>query len=356
MLNGDLLHDFLICLVGVILAVCAIAGLSFLIVRYRSKIQFFLKNCFRISTISRLPVILWIGAIIYFCLKLHVFYGEKSVLFHIALTTAALVLIAFNVKLIRMKDGVRTAALIEFLGKPVRSGSGLMFVWQPLPFVQIERITATEVLGENPIDEKIVAETADEEVVPLDYAGEYRILPSGLVNALKFGKNLKDMINQRLRSLLSGEVRKRAKDDATGKTGRDRVHDEKDEIAKAVEKEFMEKHAERYGVVLIFHIDDPELPPKLAEKEIEREVQAKENERRELEVDNLNNLAKKAVAEADSRGEKLTFQQARKDLLVALKIVPETREIKGLDEGTLELVRDVLPAILNLRDKGLGKP
>ena len=166
-----------------------------------------------------------------------------------------------------------------------------------------------------------------------------------MINAKKFGKSLKDAINQRLRSLLSEEARKRASDETTGKTGRDRVHDEKDQIAKAVEKEFMEKHASRYGVTLVFHIDDPELPAKLAEKEIEREVQKKENERREMEIKKLDELAENQVKKADARNEKMTFKEAQKNVQVALKIVPETREIKGLDEGTLEVIRDVSKGI-----------
>lgn len=356
-MTGDLWHDFFVVLGGIVLFVGLIVGIVFAIVRYRWKIASGMKSILGISGLSRLPVILWISAIVYAFFKFESLAAGERAVVHIAAATAAIILILFNVQIVRMKDGVRVAAVVEFLGFPVRSGSGAMFVFNPLWFIPVEKITTTEVLGENLIDDKIVTETADEEVVPIDYAGEYRVTDSGLINAKKFGARLKDMINQRLRSLLSGEVRKRAKDEATGKTGRDRVHDEKDLIAKAVEKEFMEKHADRYGVTLVLHIDDPELPPKLAEKEIEREVQKKENERREMEMTKLDELAENEVKKADARGEKLTFKEAQKNVQVALKIVPENREIKGLDEGTQELIRDglklvkeILPAFSKKRE------
>src|SRR3989344_9259384 len=172
-----------------------------------------------------------------------------------------------------------TAAIVVRMGNPKRSiGPGTHCVFWPL-----EWIGEAHPLKERIIDDKMLTETADEEVVPLDFSIEYSPLLSALVTFLGFNQEqIESAIKQRVKSLLSIAVRKR-KD-------RDEVYDNLKVIAQEVQDEFQRSFSAQYGIRLRFLIDDPELPAKLAEAEVEREIQEKTNEKRKLDLASLKKL------------------------------------------------------------------
>lgn len=226
------------------------------------------------------------------------------------------------------------AAIVARMGKPVRSiGAGTHFVLWPLEWLEAVTSLKTKV-----IDEKMVAETDSEEVVPLDFSIEYAPLAHLLIQFLSYSQEeVVNAIKQRVASLVSVAVRKR-KD-------RDETLNQISAIAKEVQDEFSGQFSNLYGVRVRFLIDDPELPPKLVEKEVEREMQEKENERRKLDVMNLKRVAAILVKEAEKRGEKLSFDAALKRVQVQLGIVKEQHQFYGVDGQSLGVVRDILSMI-----------
>ena len=237
-----------------------------------------------------------------------------------------------------------TAAIVVRMGKPIRSiGPGTHFVFWPLEWVG-EPIS----IKEKVIDDKMSTETESEEVVPLDFSIEYAPYFAALVTFLGFSSDqIESAIKQRVKSLLSIAVRKR-KD-------RDAVYDQMNYVAQEVQQEFLQKFSSQYGVYIRFLIDDPELPPKLVDAEVEREIQEKTNEKRKLDLTNLKKLANDLVQAAEKRGEKLSFDAALKRVQVHLGIVKEQHQFYGLDSQTSGVLGSILsPLIKNLGGKNHG--
>ncbi len=265
---------------------------------------------------------------------------------HAAAIGMAVIFVRFCVRVVEMEDGVEKAAVISFFGRPYRPvGSGLVLLFQPLG-IPIERIAKTILLRECVIDDKMTAETKSkreggkEEVVPVDFSIEYRPFINGLLAHLRFAKDQVDSaIKQRVKSLLSIRVHDR-KD-------RQEVYHDLVAIAAEVQEEFNRQHGEQYGVAIRFMIDDPELPPDIAEAERKREIQELENERRAIEMRKLKTMANQLVREAEKKGQKLSLEQALKLIQVQLGIIKESRSTYGLDPGTLEAVKGALPMILS---------
>jgi hypothetical protein len=353
MITGGFWGDIGLVFGCVFLVLAAFIGLAFLIRGFWREILDFAKRPFRREYVSQIPVILWIGAIGvgFFWFRTH--YASLDLVFRLAAAVVALILIAFNIRIVRMLDGVRSAALVEFLGTPVRSGSGFMLVFQPIG-IPFESVTATVVLKEDTIDDKLEADTADEETIPIDYFVEFHRTASGMINALRFGENLKSTINQCVRSLISTEVRKIHADGVTGKTGRDIVHDTKDEIARKVQAEFMSKYAWRYGVELVFRIDDPVTPKELADAQLAIEVQEKQNKKRESDLAKIDALVAKRVADSKEQGTPITVREAHEGVQVDLKLVEKklTKDQKTIEVGPVlaGAVKSLLPMVLKRGD------
>lgn len=224
-----------------------------------------------------------------------------------------------------------TGAIVVRMGKPIRSiGPGTNFIFRP-----IEWIGECISLKEKVIDDKMTAETEDEEVVSIDYSIEYAPYLPALITFLGFTKDqVESAIKQRVKSLLSIAVRKR-KD-------RDAVYDQISYVAQEVQTEFLQTFSNQYGVYLRFMIDDPELPKELAEAEVKREIQEKENERREIEMVKMRELAKAMVEDSKLSGKPMTFEKALEKVQIQFKIVPEERKIFGLDSDTNAAIGGVL--------------
>src|SRR3989338_9288820 len=128
-----------------------------------------------------------------------------------------------------------TAAIVVRMGNPIRSiGPGIHLVLWPLEWIG-EPIS----LKEKVIDDKMSAETKDEEVVPLDFSIEYAPCLSAVVTFLRFSsEQIESAIKQRVKSLLSIAVRKR-KD-------RDEVYDHLKEISEEVQVSFRHDFSSQY--------------------------------------------------------------------------------------------------------------
>ncbi|OGY64859.1 MAG: hypothetical protein A3I24_03230 [Candidatus Harrisonbacteria bacterium RIFCSPLOWO2_02_FULL_41_13b] len=226
-------------------------------------------------------------------------------------------------------------AIVVRLGTPVRSiGPGLHFVLWP-----IESISEPTSLREKVIDDKMMTETrgdfdgdSGEEVVPLDFSIEYAPIQEWLIAFLTYtSSHLEDAIKQRIKSLLSIAVRKRK--------NRDEVYDSLKMITQEVQDEFFQNFSTQYGVRIRFMIDDPELPKELAEAEVKREIQKKENERRKLDVVAMADLAKHLVELSKPNEDAeptLTFEKGIEKAQVQLKIVPETRTTYDLGDNAVQ--------------------
>lgn len=234
-----------------------------------------------------------------------------------------------------------TADLIVFLGKPVRSrGSGICLVFRPL-----EWVSEAHSLKERTINDKMNAETKSKEVASLDFSIEYHAAERQLIQFLSFTQEqLENAIKQRIKSLLSIEVGE--------KEDWDDVQSHLEDIAKAVEAKFALLYASQYAVELRFMIDDPELDPKIVESANKLEIQKKENERRKIEIVEMQALARGIVKDAEKRGEKLTIQDAIDLLQVQFKIVQkehkEERKVLELGAQTLWAIREAAKELAGL--------
>ncbi len=314
------------------------------------------------NNVKSWPAKVWVLSIL-IALSCFLMFARVSGIWHASAVFFAAALIGLCVDTVRLdKDGIPTAAMLDFLGKPWRSvGSGLILVFRPFG-IPVERIAKTISLKKVMVSKEnstINAETADEESIKLDYAVWYRVTVAGLIKALSFGEELTQAINERIRSLISTDIRTHiVKEKGSKKTLRDIVHDTKDEIAKRISDLFNGRcpkkpgsqrkdcYANEFGVELTFAIDDPETPADLVNAKLKVEVQEKENQRRALEMRKLKTMANQLVAAAEKRGQKLNFEQAMEAIQIQLGIVKKTNATFGLNPGTMEVIKDILPVIL----------
>ena len=302
------------------------------------------------NNVKSWPAKVWVLSIL-IALSCFLMFARVSGIWHASAVFFAAALIGLCVDTVRLdKDGIPTAAMLDFLGKPWRSvGSGLILVFRPFG-IPVERIAKTISLKKVMVSKEnstINAETADEESIKLDYAVWYRVTVAGLIKALSFGEELTQAINERIRSLISTDIRTHiVKVHGSKKTLRDIVHDTKDEIACRIQKAFKDRYACEFGVELTFAIDDPETPADLVNAKLKVEVQEKENQRRALEMRKLKTMANQLVAAAEKRGQKLNFEQAMEAIQIQLGIVKKTNATFGLNPGTMEVIKDILPVIL----------
>ena len=302
------------------------------------------------NNVKSWPAKVWVLSIL-IALSCFLLFARVSGVWHASAVFFAVALIGLCVDTVRLdKDGIPTAAMLDFLGKPWRSvGSGLILVFRPFG-IPVERIAKTISLKKMMVSKEnstINAETADEESIKLDYAVWYRVTVAGLIKALSFGEELTQAINERIRSLISTDIRTHiVKVHGSKKTLRDIVHDTKDEIACRIQKAFKDRYACEFGVELVFAIDDPETPADLVNAKLKVEVQEKENQRRALEMRKLKTMANQLVAAAEKRGQKLNFEQAMEAIQIQLGIVKKTNATFGLNPGTMEVIKDILPVIL----------
>lgn len=247
-----------------------------------------------------------------------------------------------------------TATLIpNWFGGVRVVGPGTRPVFRPF-----ESVGETASLKEKNIDDKMDAETSGEKVVTLDYSIEYWVVLHQAATFLRFTKeHIENAIKQRIKSLLSVEVRKLET--------RDEVLDQLPMIAGNVERQFNALFATQYGVGLRFVIDDPELPAKLAaeaeaieamEKTTERlalEMKAT-NERRGKEMVKLKSMAAAMVKTAAKQDppQIMDLQTAMKIIQTQLGIIKESNSTNGLNRDTLSTLEKVLPSLI---DKVFGK-
>jgi len=236
-----------------------------------------------------------------------------------------------------------TGVVVGLFGKPWRSeGPGLLF---RIPFVEtIEKVVSMKTRAIH-FDGEF--EPQNEEAVPLKLVVEYHPEGKGLVNFASFDESkIEAMLKDRIKSILSVIVRICEK--------RDEVMDSVRTIAEMVKEGFESSFAEDgktklqeyYGVnVAAIYIADPELPEALKKAAVEREVMEKTNLTRKLEQDNIKRMARELVDEAGKRGSKLSFEAAMELVLINLGKIKKENKQYGLSVDTLNVLKDVLPAI-----------
>lgn len=245
-----------------------------------------------------------------------------------------------------------TGAIISFLGKPIRSvGPGAHLLFRPL-----ESVAQVVLLQRRKISIKMNAETKDEEVVSLDISIEHQPETERLIRFLGFVPDqIESALVARIKSICSIEIRK-LKD-------RDAVYDNLNQISKAIQGGFRTEKVvngftleEHYGIHLIsVMIDDPALPQKLVDAEVDREVQEKNNEKFGLEMKELKKQARLMVKEAERRGEKLSVEAAYKFLQVQRGIIKEDYRHYGISKDTLKTLESLLLALIG-GASGKSKP
>ncbi len=96
-----------------------------------------------------------------------------------------------------------------------------------------------------------------------------------------------------------------------------------------------------------FVIADTELSPELAAAQAKREAQAKESETRRIEMDNINEMAKKLVLESEERGSKMSFETAVQVIQIQLGKVKKDIKVFGLDRGTQDVIDKIVKGVMS---------
>ncbi|MEK7192075.1 MAG: SPFH domain-containing protein [Patescibacteria group bacterium] len=234
------------------------------------------------------------------------------------------------------------AIIITRFGKPVRSaGSGLAFIFWP-----IESAGIVHSLKRGNISLEMNAEAMNRDVVKLNINVEYQPDETGIIRFLGFKQDqIESAIQDRVKSLCTIEVRNRK--------SRDKVYEEIAAINNAMTASFendlavngqtLERH---YGIDLIsIIINDPEYPKALADAELKKEIQQEENNRRKLEMKNLQKIARDLVEEAKKNGQDLNYQTALEITQRQFGIIKTEHKKVGLDIDTLKAMENIMPEL-----------
>ncbi|MBI2024495.1 MAG: hypothetical protein HYT03_00145 [Candidatus Harrisonbacteria bacterium] len=235
-----------------------------------------------------------------------------------------------------------SGVLFAFLGIPTRGvGPGPKLIFWPFerPFKQASLLRRTLAI-------KLTADTKDEEVIHLDMSAEYEPAVKRLKRFFGFeSAQIETALTDRIRSLTSIKVR--------GYKDHDEVMDHLSEIGTAVMEKFKtfmigNRNLEAYYGVKVHAvlINDPELPAKLTEAEVERKAQEKINEKRRLEMGEVKKLAQDLVKQAAKNGQDLDFRVALKIIQTQLGIIKESTQNFGLTADTSKTAEAVVSSIV----------
>lgn len=196
-------------------------------------------------------------------------------------------------------------------------------------------------------------ETKDE--VPVSLKTAFDLLPDEryLVEYRRFNAATRITgITERIRAILTQEIRK-LKD-------RDEVMDDFQKLTAEVKRRFEETVSDEdgkpleqyYGIDLKkLMISDGDLPAALKEATARKEVMAKDNETRQMEMTKFKQMAAAVIAESVKRGSPMSFEKAMEfiQLQFGKGNVQKNITLFGLDSGTQEAVKEVLREVLNAR-------
>ncbi len=96
-----------------------------------------------------------------------------------------------------------------------------------------------------------------------------------------------------------------------------------------------------------FRIADTELSPELTAATARKEAQMKESETRRIEMDNINEMAKKLVIESEERGSKMSFETAVQVIQIQLGKIKKDIKVFGLDRGTQDVVDKIVKGVMS---------